>query len=231
LGQTGVRHLHLSHIQRTTEINYQDYYGATPLIMSSREGHVKIAEILIEAGADVNIQTSYGETALIVIAMFYENTEQIRIAEKLIDNGADVNLQNKYGETALFFAVYMGYYDLIDILLENGADMNIQNFDTGDTVIMFAAAYNYTDIIKILITAGADINKQNNDGWTALMAAVFWGNYKPVELLLQEGADRNIKSVKEFRSSVYDIDFPAGSTAYSIADLAGFNDIAQLLLE
>ena len=51
---------------------------------------------LVEAGADVNHQTSAGNTALILASMWGQ-TEAVRI---LLSKGADVTMRNKAGETA-----------------------------------------------------------------------------------------------------------------------------------
>ena len=43
---------------------YRWNYGVTALYVAAQNGHIDIAKILIEAGADVNIQDNDGETAL-----------------------------------------------------------------------------------------------------------------------------------------------------------------------
>ena len=53
--------------------------------------------VLIRRGADVNAQTSFGETAL----MRAQQMERVAIARKLIAGGADVDLTDCDGKNAL----------------------------------------------------------------------------------------------------------------------------------
>ena len=46
-------------------VNDQDYFCHTILMQASWYGHKEIVEILLDAGADVNIQDNNGNTALI----------------------------------------------------------------------------------------------------------------------------------------------------------------------
>ena len=46
-------------------INIQDEYGNTALILASHYGHTEVAKLLIEVGAKLDIQNKDGYTALI----------------------------------------------------------------------------------------------------------------------------------------------------------------------
>ena len=39
---------------------------STPLIYASRNGHINIAQLLLNNGADVNVKDSWGRTAMMV---------------------------------------------------------------------------------------------------------------------------------------------------------------------
>ena len=70
--------------------NYADvnarerYYGRTALMMASAEGHATVVELLIEAGADLNLVDEEGATAL-SLARSYGHLD---VAAKLADAGA-----------------------------------------------------------------------------------------------------------------------------------------------
>lgn len=78
--------------------------NTTPLMWAARFGHIKIANLLIENGADVNAKTTNNWTAL-MLATIDSYTD---IVELLIKNGADVNITNKNNRTALKIADYCG---------------------------------------------------------------------------------------------------------------------------
>ncbi len=73
-------------------VDWQDYeiYNHTPLHMAAFYGRVKIVRMLIDAGADVNVQSEDGWTPLHVAAY----KEELKIARMLIDAGANKDLQN-----------------------------------------------------------------------------------------------------------------------------------------
>ena len=48
-------------------------HGETPLHIAAREGHIDIAELLINKGADVNAKNNYGKTPF-----DYAKNEEIR---------------------------------------------------------------------------------------------------------------------------------------------------------
>ena len=68
---------------------------------SLRRGHKKlVAEILLEAGADVNTTNKEGKTPLHVAATW----DKKLIAEILLEAGADVHFKDKEGKTPLDIA-------------------------------------------------------------------------------------------------------------------------------
>jgi len=65
-------------------VNARDDNGETALIMAVFNEQIKIVELLLEAGADVNVMAVNGETAL-MLAKEWENNE---IIEMLKEAGA-----------------------------------------------------------------------------------------------------------------------------------------------
>jgi len=72
--------------------------GYTTLMMVARkEWEPETIEFLLERGADVNVRTFNGRTALYVAAA-NGRTQHVRM---LLEAGADVNLRNQAGDTAM----------------------------------------------------------------------------------------------------------------------------------
>lgn len=67
------------------------------LILASKNNHISITILLINANANIDLQTDKGSTALF-LASKYGNTEIVRL---LLNASADVNLQTKTYESAL----------------------------------------------------------------------------------------------------------------------------------
>jgi hypothetical protein len=70
--------------------------GSTPLITAASFGKNKIAQALIDAGADVTPKNNDGATALHAAAFFC----RVEIVQMLIDAKADRSARNNFGATA-----------------------------------------------------------------------------------------------------------------------------------
>ena len=79
----------------------------------------EIARILIDAGADLNIQNFLGYTALMLISDSpFEDTFVWKSLKMLIDAGANLNNKNMFGKTALNLAYDKGLKETVRILAE-----------------------------------------------------------------------------------------------------------------
>jgi len=68
----------------------------TPLHLASIRGHVNIARVLVEAGADVNAQDFDMMTPLHYASEYGQNNVIIYLVKEA---NAAVNVKNKYGQT------------------------------------------------------------------------------------------------------------------------------------
>ncbi len=91
-----------------------EYPGYSPLIWASLEGNKEIVELLLAAGAEVDAETKYGDTALIVAS-------DKEIARLLLDGGADINAVNQRGATALSRATCKDHAEIVEFLISRGA--------------------------------------------------------------------------------------------------------------
>ena len=161
----------------------------TPLYFSAIKcTNTKIANYLIEQGADMNRQYGDGDTILHKIISW-----DTKMANLFIKNGADLNIQNRVGWTPLYYSAYHRLLDMTKLLLENGADPNI-NDNYGKSVLLSAVENDDEDIAKLVLKYGANPNITDKEGRTPLFPAVKFGKYSLVELLIKNGADPAIKN-------------------------------------
>jgi hypothetical protein len=127
-------------------------YGYTALMFAANQGYTDLVQILIAAGANLDIKNDYGDTALMIaVGNIYHNYPEI--VKLLINAGADLNIQNTFGQTALISAVESSK-DIVQLLIAANADLNIE--DTwGETALVIAAKRGYPEKIKLLLKAGA----------------------------------------------------------------------------
>ena len=111
----------------------------------------------------------------------------------------NVNQQDEDGNTALLFAAEYGFEDILNLLIGTGADPNLPDFKKR-TPLMTAAYRGKANIVTKLLEIDSlkkNINAQDKDGDTALIFAAKRGYDNILDLLLQEGADPNLRNFKE----------------------------------
>ena len=175
------------------------------VVHSRTKSSENTVKLLIEAGADLNLQSNGGETALIFASCFSNTTSTENTVKMLIDAGADLNIQANNGDTALIFACAnigtSSTEKTVKMLIDAGADLNKQS-NNGGTALTIACCFSNTtsseNTVKMLIDAGADLNIQANNGETALIFACCFSNRtsteNTVKMLINAGADLNKQS-------------------------------------
>jgi ankyrin repeat protein len=123
------------------------------LLRAVRKGNFPRAESAIAAGADVNVRTSRGMTALVIAA----RAEDMRILELLLDHGADVNLTSPGEGNALVAAGRRGHVHAVAALVEHGAEVNAMVPEYG-TPLASAVRTGHPAVVRYLVEHGADVN-------------------------------------------------------------------------
>ncbi|MBI3441342.1 MAG: ankyrin repeat domain-containing protein [Proteobacteria bacterium] len=110
--------------------------GNTALMWACQGGHVKVATVLLAAGADPKVTNMLGENALHLLQNFRtDDLAAVDLAEQLVAAGADVNARNIWGATPLMMALQSdqeGYLSVAGKLLELGADPYIKTIGGHD---------------------------------------------------------------------------------------------------
>ena len=140
-----------------------DYYGKTPLLSASKQGHYEIVEYLVSNSADLNSRDENGNTALLLAS----ERGHFQIVEYLMKKGCDVNTRNLSEYTALFFATAQGNCERVEYFVKNGADVNAKNKDN-QTALMFAALNGNFEIVYYLVENKALVDLKDKDKNTAL---------------------------------------------------------------
>ena len=132
-----------------------DLFGMTPLVWSAGKGHIKVANLLINSGVNIDApERMFGKTAL----MFSIEKDQIKSVNFLIEKGTNVETRDKVGYTALMWATMKNNVDAIKILLKNGANPNAKVNSgkfVGQTALKIAEDGGYPEIVMMLKGAGA----------------------------------------------------------------------------
>lgn len=173
--------------------NVSDY---TPLSLAASGGYVNIIRLLLSHSAEINSRTGskLGISPLMLAAM----NGHVAAVRTLLDMGSDINAQIETNRnTALTLACFQGRHEVVQLLLEKKANVE-HRAKTGLTPLMEAASGGYVEVGRVLLDYGADVNAppvpSSRD--TALTIAADKGHVEFVELLLQRGAQPDVKNKK-----------------------------------
>ena len=170
--------------------SHRNAIGTSVLGLASETGSTKIAKLLIDAGAGVNlIDASYPKMTPLMLAceQGYEDTVHL-----LLQSGADPTLQTDTGLTALL-CTESHSFGIVRSLLEAGAAVNAQNNKGWSSLALACKLYGYYKTVELLIQYGADVLLSTVDRYTPLMIACQNRQVDIAALLLRSNADSNLQ--------------------------------------
>ena len=121
----------------------------TPLYDACGRGNLKVVQVLIKHGADVDAKRTFGWRPL----HFASNNGHLEIVRLLINSGADLNVRDNDDWTPLLLASVEGHREVVRVLLEEGADPNVQCWD--GTPLDWALERNHAEVVQLLMEYGA----------------------------------------------------------------------------
>jgi ankyrin repeat protein len=196
-----------SQITSEPRAQYRPVGGLTALLYAARDGCYECVDELIAAGADVNVPTPEGVTAL-MLALDNDHND---IAKLLLDRGANPGVWDWWGRTALYIAT-----DRKAAVLAPGRGGSLGRRGGRDGApqashVSGRPAVSSMEIISALVAVGVDLNPQLNmhrpsrggnsgrfieeflnTGCAPLMRAVIANDIEVTRALLDKGASPNI---------------------------------------
>jgi len=118
------------------DASWVNFDGQTPFIRAALSGDIEVMQLLLAHGADPNIATKEGTTALMAAAginwvpgQTHSRSEANYIAavKLCLDRGADVNATNSLKLAAIHGAANRGWTSIIQILADHGAKLDVKD--------------------------------------------------------------------------------------------------------
>ncbi|WP_101102137.1 ankyrin repeat domain-containing protein [Macromonas bipunctata] len=167
--------------------------NAAPLddfLQALRVDHLPQVQQLVRQGFSANAHDAQRNPVLCLAIQH----DALHIATWLVRQpGINLEQANTRGETPLMLAAVRGHTALVQTLLEQGAQPN----RPGWTALHYAASHTgdaALAIIGLLLEHSAYIDAESPNGTTPLMMAARYGLSDAVTLLLQAGADPQLKN-------------------------------------
>ena len=178
-----------------------------PLHNACSYGHYEVTELLVRAGASVNVSDLWKFTPLHEAAA----KGKYDIVKLLLKHGADATKKNRDGHTPLDL-VRDGDQDISDLLRGDAALLDAakkghlarvhklvtqQNINCRDsqgrnsTPLHLAAGYNNLDVAEYLLEHGADVNAQDKGGLIPLHNASSYGHLDVAASLIRFNTEVN----------------------------------------
>lgn len=139
-------------IQDDVDINMRGQDGITPLLWTLALNDKQAFALLLDAGANPNIQTITGDSVMSFVAGIPDSF----FVNLVLAHGGNPNLVNPVTErTPLLETIYHNQYENMKILITHGANVNYAT-PMGHTVVMDAASLNRYDMVYYLLLNCAD---------------------------------------------------------------------------
>ena len=155
-------------LERTSDVEHRTKNGSTALIIAALAGHVKVAAMLLDHGAKINVESGSSKESPLTCACWKGHCD---VVELLLERNANIEHHTKQGFTPLMIAAFEGHTDVACKLLERKAKVNIPSGSNNDIPLTSACWKGHHDVVKLLLEFNSNIEHRTKDGCTPLMLA------------------------------------------------------------
>ena len=202
----------------------------TPLAYACAEGHVEMADFLLNRGAPFEhhkqhsalLWTAAYQGHASVVALLIERFKAKHSSSSELKRFFEQRPSPTSGHPIMFAAASSGNPQVVRILTENGVPYELNGFE--GTPLFATARFACPDVAKVLLEYGKKgiidiaINQRNDIGRTALFLACAHNRPRVTKLLLEAGAN-------------YRLGGKAGATPLHLAAHQETSDVVALLIE
>jgi len=183
------------------DIDARNHVGKTPLCLAAGAGHLECVRLLLERHANVEHSDNDLHCTPLFLASQQGHTD---IVELLLDAHANVHSATTDGRTPLWTAAFRGHLEIVRLLLRGKPNVNVQarGVSSGEegTIFRDLIWYVWHGFVRLAYVYSDTWHQHESryrDGWTPLMVAAARDYENVVELLLEAGADPNLRNASD----------------------------------
>lgn len=134
---------------QTSHCNEKNSNGQSPLSISSSNCFLDGMQLLVERGANINLQDAFGRSPLHLVIENADSDKHHESIDYLLQNGANPCVQDLQGRTPLHIAASVGCVECINKLMEHKADPNVKD-QSGEIPLHIATKMMQLDCMEAL---------------------------------------------------------------------------------
>ena len=201
-----VQHLIVKHPEQINDRGGRLRY---PLVAALSGGHFRVAELLLQNGARVNVRE---DPPLYRTLHFSDDDDRFHAVKFLLRHGANANVMGEKNWTPLCLATLNGHPEVAQMLLEHGANVSRPNIE-GHTPLHLVSTRMDPDLpgederyilARLLVEHGADVDAQDEQNRTPLHFASYYGRSEIARLLLDHNTNLQAENIQG-RSPLHEV--------------------------
>ncbi|ELP93097.1 ankyrin repeat domain containing protein, putative [Entamoeba invadens IP1] len=170
-------------------VNSQDSFGNTPLILAAQVGNMETTKILMSHTPSNSLTNQYGQTPILVALRFNHPEIALEIVKSIKNAFQILNTPDNCGYTVLHYAAFCNDEKVlsaieqicfVDDIIENSIN------PTCSTPLHIAALNGSYVTLKWLLTKGANPNAENCMGQSPLLLAIKHKHIECINLLIEK---------------------------------------------
>ena len=180
-------------IAQGADVGESDNNGNTPVFHAAFHNNHEAVQILIDAGARLDVRNKLGQTPLLALCTNYSfwvsdgNTDRLKTLQVMLKAGAEIDAQDGEGRTPLMHALLniSGSHLPHRTLLKSKPDVSI--LDNAGRNALFYSSGQKKETTAQLLKMGADLHVVDKEGINLLMVAASDGDLSLLNLCLESG--------------------------------------------
>lgn len=219
-------------ISQGYDVNVQ-YNGRNALHVACKSGSLKMVQLMLDAGADINDRRDKGEgiTTLQNVIWNWNTPNGYEIIKVLLENGAKVNEPGPNGSLPINDAIKRAgdpeeSLKIATLLIDHKANLHPENHDKSP--VRQSILHQRSDMLELLLKNGTDPDIADKNGYYPIHHAVKNKDVNSVKVFIKYGANSDVKD-KQGKTALDYAEEKVEMMSFDPASQKKYQEIVKLL--